>query len=154
MTLGLAWSPDSARLAILTGDLNQEQCGGEPAHLPASGILEREVLVITGRSPTRPRAAAAWAGRRTASTLAFTGVTGGTIQVIQANGSGLRTLAEFEEELGGVTWSPDGRWLAFPAGAEIWAVSLDALDVGEHAMLRLPARFAEKPARRSAGSRL
>lgn len=42
----------------------------------------------------------------------------------------------------GLAWSPDGRWIAFSSGGEVWAASLEAFGVDQDHLVRIGPRQA------------
>lgn len=114
------WSPDG-RLIAFDSDLDVDA--------PVHASINLYLMNADGTSPRRIFSHAespAWSADDKA--LAFNGLRGGRwqIMVMNADGSGYRTLATGPADARYPTWSADGRWLAFAGNAtghwEIYAV--------------------------------
>jgi hypothetical protein len=144
MVYGLAWSPDSYSIAVLgglrEGDIVQvdlrivRKYGLEVRNIPISlGELTRTSLRSSGLT---------WSSD--AVYLAFTPVftntdlDNGRVMLVRAEGGTfMPPLAVMDREVDSLTWSPDGRWLAFSTGYEVWAASLEAYEKDEPPLVRI-----------------
>ncbi|MCX7668705.1 MAG: DPP IV N-terminal domain-containing protein, partial [Anaerolineae bacterium] len=124
------WSPDG-RLIAFDSDLDVD----ELVHASIN-------LYLMGADGTNPRRifshaeSPAWSPD--GKMLAFNGLRGGRWQIMlmNADGSGYRTLATGAADARYPTWSPDGRWLAF-AGNETGHWEIYALPVAGGPAIRL-----------------
>ena len=121
--LGLAWSPDASKIAVIVGVLKNatidvslmiyNQNGGIDRAMPISGDLAM-------RFPLR-NANLTWSpdGRYLAFMPVFSALdhTNSEIYLIQINRNRQQILVQTDEPLNSYTWSPDGKWLAYTAGS-------------------------------------
>jgi hypothetical protein len=122
-----AWSPDGSQIAFVTAGPGTIEANGNPPQIwvmNADGS-DPEQLTSVPVGARRP----AWSPD--GSQIAFDGG-GGTIYVINADGSGLRKLGP---SIGGFdpTWSREGNRIAFTGGSDndhrIFSMNLDGEDV-------------------------
>lgn len=102
------------------------ESNGEVAFLlGAAGILGPSPLYVVGPSTKARRIGIpgdltdfAWSpdGSTIAYVVSASEFGGGSIDVVDADGSGNRTLVRSSTPLSGISWSPDGRWIVYGQG--------------------------------------
>jgi Tol biopolymer transport system component len=108
-----------------------------------SGQLERNIVVFSADLDLGfpQNSSLAWSpdGLYLAFIPVFSNIHMGNRQLllIHADGSGLQPLVVLERGVGDFTWSPDGRWIAFSSGGEVWAASLEAFEANQNYLVRI-----------------
>lgn len=140
---GLAWSPDSARLAIWGGHDYGGRIETALTLFARSGRLDQWNPIASGARIRMP-IQMAWSpdGRYLALLSAFEEngtVWGGQVLLASADGRNLHALVEVLNPINSLAWSPDSRWLAYSSSGELWAASLAAYEQGHDYLLLLRA---------------
>jgi RNA polymerase sigma-70 factor (ECF subfamily) len=141
---GVAWSPDSSQLAVLGGLRQVDVMQVDLFFIDMTGNCLEQMPISAGiltRSPQRS-SDMIWSpdGRYLGLIPVFTNhdLVFGRILLIPTGGkSPLPPLAEMEWEITSFAWSPDGKWLAYSAGYEMWVASIDAYESGQPPLARL-----------------
>ena len=134
--LGLAWSPDSSKIAVIVGVLKDATIDVSLMIYGQDGRLDRAMPLSGDQTTQFPlrNTNLTWSpdGRFLAFMPVSTSIDHMTseIMLIQINRNRQQVLVQTEEPLNSFTWSPDGKWLAYTAGIEIWAASLDVFERG------------------------
>ena len=134
--LGLAWSPDSSKIAVIVGVLKDATIDVSLMIYGREGGIDR-AMPLSGDQTTRfplRNTNLSWSpdGRYLAFMPVFTGVDhmNSEIMLIQISRNRQQVLVQTDEPLNSFAWSPDGKWLAYTAGVEIWAASLGGFERG------------------------
>ena len=134
--LGLAWSPDSSKIAVIVGVLKNATIDVSLMIYGQDGRIDRAMPLSGDQTTQFPlrNTNLTWSpdGRFLAFMPVFTALDHMTseIMLIQINRNRQQVLVQTDEPLNSFAWSPDGKWLAYTAGIEIWAASLDVFERG------------------------
>jgi Tol biopolymer transport system component len=102
----LAWSPDGRRIAFLDGPVDGAPLTVVNADGTGKQRLTRLLMVDLGPPSWSPDG-------RTIAFIGGSGVAGGLIYTVHADGTGLRKLTHGPGSSVGPEWSPDGRHIVF-----------------------------------------
>ena len=132
--LGLAWSPDGGRIAVIVGVVKDATIDVSLMIYNTNSGIDRAMPISGDLAMGLPlrNAGLTWSpdGRYLAFIPVFSALdhTNNEIYLIQINRTREQILVQSEEPISSYAWSPDGKWLAYSAGVEVWAASLDAFE--------------------------
>lgn len=144
MSFGLAWSPDGRSMAVLGGVHYGEELDIR-LHLVSSSGRQGQISfpISSGLLSIVPTHDSGLAWSPDGLYLAYIPVFSDidlfqtSLMLMRLDGSKPRLLARPKNGVSSFTWSPDGRWLAFSSGEEVWAASLAAIEQDLNAFVRI-----------------
>jgi RNA polymerase sigma factor (sigma-70 family) len=143
--LGLAWSPNSDRIAAMVGVLKNATIDVSLMIYDQDGEAYRAMPISVDRAMRFPlrNAHLTWSpdGRYLAFMPVFSLLdqTNSDILIVHIARNRQQKLVEVDGLLNGYSWSPDGKWLAYTAGSEIWAASMDAFTRNQDYLVQIVA---------------
>lgn len=143
--LGLAWSPNSDRIAAMVGVLKDATIDVSLMVYNQDDEAYRAMPISVDRAMRFPlrNANLSWSpdGRYLAFMPVFSLLdqTNSEIIIVHVARNRQQRLIELDEPLNSYTWSPDGKWLAYSTGSEIWAASLDAFSRNQDFLVQIAA---------------
>ncbi len=145
--LGLDWSPDGQKLALLAGSSQGEARQALSIYDLRQGTLEKTIPLSSGVAQRGGLRDGALDWSPDGRYLAYLQPEGSgnfynnrvQLQILALDGTEPRLLASPQRGVRDFTWSPDGHWLAFSSGTEIWAASLGRYEQQQGFLVRLAA---------------